>query len=115
MAPLPYFQDVLTLSATATGLVAANDLVGFDDAKVAADDAAVKGVAKHPATEIGMQIGVIAIGVARVKAVGVITVGAPLISAAAGGVKVAGATPANAFATALTAAGDGEYVEILIR
>ena len=56
-----------------------------------------------------------AIGVARVKAVGVIGVGVKVVSAAAGGVQAAGATPANAFAISLTAAADGEFVDILIR
>ena len=53
--------------------------------------------------------------VARVTAVGAITQGAKVVSAAAGGVQAAGATPANAFAFALTAAADGEFVDILIR
>ena len=66
-------------------------------------------------TVIGDLASVIVIGVVRVRAVGVITVGAKLISAAAGGVKVAGAPPANPFAIALTAAADGGFVDILIR
>lgn len=112
---MQYFQDVLTDTATATTLFDALDLVDFNDAKVTADDAPVKGVAKHPATEIGMDVGVILLGTARVRASGAVAKGAKLISAAAGGVKAAGATPANAFATALTAAADGEFVTILIR
>lgn len=112
---MQYFQDVLTLTAIAASTWEALDLVGFDDAKVIADDAPVKGVAKHPASAIGDQIGVMVIGVARVRARGPVTKGAKLISAAAGGVKIAGATPANPFATALTAAADGEFVDILIR
>ncbi len=112
---MQYFQDVLSLTATATGLFDAYDLVGFDDAKITTDDAAVKGVAKNPATEIGLDVAVLTIGTARVKAVGVIAKGAKLMTAAAGGVKVVGVTPANPFATALTAAADGEFVTILIR
>jgi len=112
---MQFFQDVLTDTVTATTVFDAFDLVGFDDGKVAADDAPVKGVAKHPATEVGMDIGVMLIGTARVRARGAIAKGAKLISAAAGGVKTAGATPANAFATALTAAADGEFVTILVR
>ncbi len=108
------FQDVLTVTAATTGLFAAFDLVGFDGAKVEADDAPVLGVAKHPNTVIGDYAAVIAIGTARIRAVGPITLGAKLVSAAAGGVQVAGATPANAFAVALTAAADGEFVDILI-
>ncbi|WCK69921.1 DUF2190 family protein [Agrobacterium tumefaciens] len=112
---MQYFQDVLSLPATATTTFDAFDLVDFNDAKITADDQPVKGVAKNPATEIGMDVAVLAIGVARVRARGAITKGAKLISAAAGGVKVAGATPANAFSTALTAAADGEFVSILVR
>ncbi len=110
-----YFMDVLSLTATATTLFTEGDLVDFNDAKITADDQPVKGVAKHPATEIGMDIALVAIGVGRSRARGAITKGAKLISAAAGGVKVAGATPANAFATALTTAADGEFVSYLIR
>lgn len=113
--PLQTFQDTLTLTATATTLWDAYDLVDFNDAKITADDAAVKGAAKHPATEVGQLIGVIAIGVVRVRARGAITKGAKLISAAAGGVKVAAGGSVNVFATALTAAADGEWVDILIR
>lgn len=112
---MQYFTDVLTLTSIPTTTWEALDLVGFDDAKVTADDAPVKGVAKHPCTVIGDPTAVMAIGVARVRARGAITKGAKLISAAAGGVKVAGATPANVFATALTAAADGEFVDILVR
>jgi hypothetical protein len=111
---MQYFQDVLTLSVTSTGLHEAYDLITFGGAKVAAADAPVLGVAKHPTTVIGDQIAVVVIGVARVRAVGAITVGTRVVSAAAGGVQAAGATPANAFARALTAAADGEFVDILI-
>lgn len=112
---MQYFQDVLTVTVQSTGLFEAYDLIGFAGAKVTADDAPVLGFSKHPNTVIGDFAGVTVIGTVRVRAVGAITVGAKLISAAAGGVKVAGATPANAFATALTAAADGEFVDILIR
>ena len=111
---MQYFQDVLTLTTTAATLWNTLDLVGFDDAKITADDAVVKGVAKHPATETGMDIGVIALGTARVKASGIVTAGARVISAATGGVKTVGAG-VNPFATALTSAADGEFVTILIR
>lgn len=112
---MQYMHDILTTTVLTTGLFDAYDLVGFTGAKVAAADAPVLGVAKHPNTVIGDYAGIMAIGFARVRAVGAITVGAKLVSAAAGGVQVAGATPANVFATALTAAADGEFVEILIR
>ena len=112
---MQYFQDILTVTTATTGLFDAFDLVGFDGAKITAADAPVLGVAKHPNTVIGDYSGIMVLGTARVRAAGVVTAGAKLVSAAAGGVQVAGATPANAFATALTAAADGEFVDILIR
>lgn len=112
---MQYFQDVLTLSTISTSTFAALDLISPAGAKVTAADAPVLGVAKHPCTVIGDPTAVMVLGVARIKAVGVITIGAKVVSAAAGGVQAAGGTPANAFATALTAAADGEFVDILIR
>lgn len=112
---MQFMQDTLTLTVATTSLFEAYDLVGFDGAKVTAADAPVLGVAKHPNTVIGDLSGVMVLGAAKVRAVGAITAGAKLVSAAAGGVQVAGATPANAFATALTAAADGGFVEILVR
>lgn len=109
------FHDVLSWTVIPTGLFAAVDLISFGGAKITTDDAPVFGVAKHPCTVIGDPTAVMALGIARVKAPGVVTAGAKLVSAATGGVKVAGATPANVFATALTAAADGEFVDILIR
>ncbi|KJF67407.1 capsid cement protein [Rhizobium nepotum] len=112
---MQFFQDVLSLTATATTTFDAFDLVDFNDAKITTDDQPVKGVAKNPATEIGMDVSVLAIGVARVRARGVITKGAKLISAAAGGVKVAPPDAVNVFSEALTAAADNEFVSILVR
>ena len=112
---MQYFQDVLSLTTIPTTTFAAMDLVSPAGAKVTAADAPVLGVAKHPCTVIGDPTAVMVIGVARVKAVGAIAVGAKLVSAAAGGVQTAGGTPANVFAIALTAAADGEFVDILIR
>ena len=109
------YHSVLSLTASVTALCDAGALIGFDDAPIAADDAPVKGIAQNPVTEVGLDVAVTTLGVETVKASGVITKGAKLISAAGGGVKVAGATPANVFATALTAAADGELVQILIR
>ncbi len=107
------FIDILSLSFIAKGDFDAYDLIGFDDQKIAADDAQVKGVAKHPGSA-GLDIAVIAIGVARVKASGIINAGERVISAAAGGVKTVGAG-SNDFATALTTAADGDFLDILIR
>lgn len=113
---MQHFVDVLTATVPATtGLFDAYDLVGFTGAKVITEDAPVLGMAKHPNTVIGDPAAVMAIGIGRGKAVGAITVGAKLVSAVGGGVKVAGATPANVFATALSAAADGEFVNYLIR
>lgn len=109
-----HMTDILTVTVQTTGLFESHDLIGFDGAKVDTADAQVLGVAKHPNTVIGDYAGIMAIGTARVRAVGIITVGAKLVSAD-GGVSVAGATPANVFATALTAAADGGFVDILIR
>ncbi|OJY36355.1 MAG: hypothetical protein BGP11_08400 [Rhodobacterales bacterium 65-51] len=110
------FIDILTVTVpVTTGLFEAYDLVSFAGAKVITEDAPVLGMAKLPNTVIGDPAAIMAIGLGRAKAVGAVTVGAKLISAAGGGVKVAGATPANAFATALSAAADGEFVNYLIR
>lgn len=110
---MQFYQECLTLSVISTGLFNAYDLIGFDGAKVAADDALVIGMAKSPSTEVGQPVGVIVLGTVRVKAVGAITLGARVMSAAAGGVKVVGATPANPIGRALNAAADGEFVTVL--
>jgi hypothetical protein len=82
---MQYVQSILALTAISTTVFEAFDFVGFDDAKVTADDAPVKGVALHPATEIGMPTAVMALGTARVRAKGAILKGAKLTSAATGG------------------------------
>lgn len=110
-----HFHDILTVTVQSTSLFSAMDLVGYDGAAVTAADAPVLGVAKSPNTVIGDYAAIMTIGFARVRAAGIITAGAKLVSAAAGGVQTAGATPANAFATALTSAAAGEFVDILIR
>jgi hypothetical protein len=111
---MQYFQDVLTLSVVSTGTFEAYDLVGYNGAKIAAADAVVLGVAKSPVTVVGDMAAVMVLGTARVKAVGAIAQGAKVVSAAAGGVQTAGAG-VNPFATALHAAADGEFVQILMR
>lgn len=110
-----YYHSVLALTVTAAGVFAEADLIGFDDKKITVDDAPVQGIAQNPATEIGLDIAVTAIGYDRVRARGAITKGQKVISAAAGGVKAAEAASVNPFATALTSAADGEFVTILIR
>lgn len=111
---MQFFQDVQTLTVTSTGFFEAYDLVNFAGAKITTADAVVMGVAKHPNTVVGDPSAVMVIGVARVKAVGVITAGQRVVSAAAGGVQAQGAG-VNPFAQALTSAADGEFVSILIR
>ena len=111
---MQYFQNVLSLTVTGTSLFDAFDLIGFDDALVTAADAPVKCVAQNPCTEIGQQIAGLAIGTARVKAVGVIAAGNDIVSAV-GGASAAGVDPSNVFARALTSAADGEFVTILMR
>ena len=108
------FQNILNLTLIASAAIAAHDLVGFDDAPIAADDAPVKAVAMNPA-DLGDAINGLAVGTVQVKASGLITKGDKLISSATGGVKTAPADPVNAFAFALTSAADGEIIEILIR
>lgn len=110
-----YMTDILSVTSTTTGLFEAYDLIGFGGAKVTAADAPVLGVAKHPNTVIGDLAGIMVLGTARVRAAGVIAAGDKLVSAAAGGVQAAGGTPANIFATALTASAAGGFVDILIR
>lgn len=112
---MQFFQDILSLTATATTVFEAFDLIDYNDAKIVADDVPVKGFAKHPATAIGMDIAVVAIGTARVRARGAIAKGDRLISAAQGGVKTAPGGAVNVFSRALTAAADGQFVTILIR
>lgn len=112
---MQFFHSVYSDTVTATTLFDAFDLVGFDDGKVTMDDGPVKGVAQHPATEIGLDVAAMFIGTARLRARGVITKGTKLISAAAGGVKAAPANAANPFSVALTDAADGEFVTILVR
>jgi hypothetical protein len=111
---MQYFQDIQSVSVKTTGLFEAFDLVGFNGAKITTADAVVLGVAKHPSTVAGDMIAVLTIGTVRVKAVGAIALGARVVSAAAGGVQTVGAG-VNAFASAMNAAADGEFVEILIR
>lgn len=111
---MQYFHSILSLTVTAASVFEAHDLLDFNDAKITADDMPVKGVAQAPAT-VGLDVAATALGFHRVRARGAIAKGAKLISAAAGGVKTAPGGAVNVFATALTAAADGEFVTILIR
>ena len=109
------FHSLLNLTFFPSAAVKAFDLVGYDDAPIAADDAPVKCIALNPG-EIGDATAGMALGTIKIKADGVITAGDDVISSATrGAVKTAGADPSNAFAKALTTVADGELVEILIR
>lgn len=110
---MQFMQDLLTTTAISTSLWDGYDLIGFGGAKITAADTPVLGVAKHANTVIGDPGAVMIIGSARVKAVGAITAGTKVVSAAAGGVQAQGAGT-NPFAIALTTAADGQYVNILI-
>ncbi|RCW77808.1 capsid cement protein [Paracoccus lutimaris] len=112
---MQHYHDILTVTVQSSGTFEALSLIGYDGAAVTTADAPVLGVARSPNTVVGDYAAVMTIGWARVRAAGIVTVGAKLVSAAGGGVQVAGATPANAFATALTSAAAGEFVDILIR
>lgn len=121
---MQYFHSALAVTVATTGLFDAYDLIGYDGAKITADDALVLGMAQSPNTVIGDPGSVMVLGNARVRASGVITAGDRLISAAGGGVKAAVKYQAgppvvdasvNDFAIALTAAADGGFVDILIR
>ena len=109
------YNSILTLSATVSAVCSAGDLIGFDDAPVLLEDMPVKGVAQNPVTEVGLDIGLTALGFDSVRAVGAITRGAQVVSATGGGVREALTGDEHIFATALTSAADGARVQILIR
>jgi len=110
------YHSILTLTATMTAVCNAGDLVGFNDAPITVANTPVKGVAQNPATEVGLDIGLTAIGLETVTAAATIAKGDPLCTATGGGVRKAiVGTDANIFATALTAAAAGELVNILMR
>ncbi|PTV94026.1 hypothetical protein C8J27_11077 [Rhodobacter aestuarii] len=110
------YHSILTLTGTMTALCNAGDLVDFSDTPITTEDQPVKGVAQNPATEVGLDIALTALGTETVTAVGAIAKGAPLCTATGGGVRTAvPGTDTNIFAEALTAAADGEFVQILIR
>lgn len=108
------FIPILELSDEATAKIDAYDLTGFDGAPIDGADQPVKGFAQYPA-EVGAQFSNIALGVGPSKASGIIAKGDRLVTVDAKTVKKAPADAENAFATALTAAGDGEFVDYLIK
>ena len=112
---MQHFHSVLSETLLATTTFEAFDFVDFNDAKITADDVAVKAMAQNPATEIGMAVAGMMIGTGRVRARGAITKGQKLITAAAGGVKAASGASVNPFAQALTDAADGAFVDFIIR
>ena len=112
---MQHFYSVFSDTLIATTVFEAFDFVDFNDAKITADDAAVKAMALNPASEVGMAVSGMMIGTARVRARGAITKGQKLITAAAGGVKAAAGGSVNPFAQALSDAADGAFVNIIIR
>lgn len=107
------FNDVLSISIISAGVFAAYDLVGWNDQKIAANDARVKCIAKNPATAAGQDVAGMLVGTARVKAAAAIAdAGTPLVSAAAGGVKPRAGEETNVFAVALHPAASGAFVDI---
>jgi hypothetical protein len=108
-----FYIDVLSLTCVSAGVWEAYDLIGFDNLKVTAADVPVKGLAKSPSTAAGQSVAVVVIGSIRVKAVGAITAGQRVVSAAAGGVQFGGATPANPIGRAVNTVADGEFVEVI--
>ncbi|WP_102226866.1 DUF2190 family protein [Acidimangrovimonas sediminis] len=112
---MQYFNSVLSDTLTATSTFDAYQAVDFNDAQITAEDAAVKAISLNPATEVGLDVAGMLLGTVRMKADGAVAKGDRVsTSATAGSVKTL-ATPANDFATALTAAADGEYVTIFVK
>lgn len=108
------FISILELTDTATAEVKAYQLVGFTGAPVVAGDAPVKGFAFSPANA-GEDFTVVALGTLRLKAQGAIVRGAAVVTVDADTVATAPGAAVNKFAIALTDAGDGDFVDILIR
>ncbi|WP_299165805.1 hypothetical protein [uncultured Tateyamaria sp.] len=108
-------KSILALSCIATAEFAAFKLIGFDDQQIAADDAPVKGASIHPATEVGLDVALHAIGPITLTADGPIVPGDQIIGSASGDAKAAPADPTNPIGYALTAAADGELVQVLMR
>lgn len=111
---LQTFQSILELSDWATADIEAYDLVGFDGKPVPGEDAEVKGFAFSGAKS-GDGFTNVVIGITRKKAVGVIEAGAAIATVDAKSVKSAADGAASRFGVALTAAGDGEFLDILIK
>ncbi|HAE47582.1 MAG: hypothetical protein CMO30_06475 [Tistrella sp.] len=107
------YYDVLSFPVTAAGLFDDGALVSFAGVQVLADDAPVAGIAMHPATEVGMSVTTMGLGLATLTASGVVSAGNRVVSAVSGGVKAAGADPANVLGFALTSAADGAGVRVL--
>lgn len=107
------FNDILSSSFVSGGVFDAYDLVGWDDQKIAANDAKVKCVAKSPSTAAGQDYAGMLAGIARVKAASAIAAGGTaLVTAAAGGVKPRTGEEANVFAVALHPAAANAFVDI---
>lgn len=111
---LQTFQSILELSDEATAKMDAYDLTDHNGAPVGGADADVKGFALSPA-DAGMAFANVVIGTVRIKASGAIAKGDKLVTVDAKTVRTAVEADNNPFATALTTAGDGEFLDILIK
>lgn len=112
---MQHFNSVLSDTIVASGTFDAYQAVGFDDAQIATEDAAVKAISLNPATVDGMAVAGMLIGTVQMVADGAISAGDRVSTSATAGSVTVVATPANDFATALTSAADGENVTLLIR
>lgn len=76
---MQFFQDVLTHTVITTGLFDAYTLVNFAGLGIITADVAVMGMARSPNTVIGDPAPVMVAGIARVRAVGTIALGARVV------------------------------------
>lgn len=108
------YIDILTLTVTAAGPIAANRFVTAAGAQGTAD-AHVLGVARSAAANAGEAVPVIALGTAVVEAGGAISAGDPISCDADGrAVPTDGGTYSVTVARALADAGPGQPVEVLV-
>lgn len=95
-------NSLLSLTAVAGGVIAANRFVGFDDNQASAQGQKVKGVAEYAATAAGQAIAVTAKGTAVVESGGAFAVGDAIISDSQGRAIVGASLAVAAGATAVT-------------
>lgn len=106
-----FYQDIATHTAISTGVFETNECIAFTGARVTVADTPVMGVSKAPNTVIGDAVAVMPLCIARVRAVGAITAGQRVVSAANGGVQAQGAG-VNPCGRALTTAAGDDFVTV---